>query len=127
MSAKYQQTHVTGEQWLRAKRIVIDNPLDGLPTARFVEERVVNIAGGGQFRRDAGVLEVPATQESATQVIPLVNPETGEPTGESLTYLEAQVVLHSAYLHFADLRDNPPAEEVDDTEAVEDEEAPTDG
>ena len=134
MTAKYQQTHVTGEQWLRAKRIVIDNPLDGVPIARFAEEVIVNIAGGEQFRRDVGVLEVPAGEEMLDEVIPLVDPETGEPTGESLTYAEAQVVLHSAYLHFADKRDNPPEPDEVEEEALpesgpepEEEGEPTDG
>ena len=63
MRTNYQYTAVTGESWLRAKRIVIDNPLNGLPVAKFVEERVVNIAGGEQYFRDQGVLEVPATGE----------------------------------------------------------------
>ncbi len=56
MSDNYQYTAVTGESWLRSKRIVIDNPLNALPVAKFVEEKVVNIAGGEQYFRDQGVL-----------------------------------------------------------------------
>lgn len=131
MSTEYQHTHVTGESWLRAKRIVIDNPLGELPSAKFVEERIVNIAGGDQFRRDAGVLEAPATPDAMEEVIPLVNPATGELTGESVTYGQAQAVLHSAYLHFADLRDNPPEPDLiddgaDDEPVEEEEETTTD-
>ena len=108
MSSEYQYTAVTGGSWLRAKRVVVENPLGGVPVAKFVEERVVNIAGGDQFQRDVGTLEVPVTPESLQTEIPLVDPTTNEPVGKAITYAEAQAMIHSIYLHFADLRDNPP-------------------
>lgn len=104
----YQYTAVTGESWLRAKRIVIDNPLEGLPVAKFVEERVVNIAGGEKYFSDQGVLEAAATEENMQREIPLLDPVTGVPTGEVVTYKHAYDILRSAYIHFANLRDNPP-------------------
>lgn len=111
MSTNYQYTAVTGESWLRAKRIVIDNPLNGIPVAKFVEERVVNLAGGEQYFRDQGVLEGQLTVGQMGHEIPLLDPETGEPTGQVVTYGEAYIMLFSAYIHFADLRDNPPEAE----------------
>lgn len=111
MNINYQYSAVTGESWLRAKRIVIDNPLNGIPSVKFVEERVVNIAGGEQYFRDQGVLELTATEASMTKEIPLLDPETGESTGQVVTYGEAYIMLFSAYIHFADLRDNPPEAE----------------
>jgi hypothetical protein len=130
MSTDYQYTAVTGESWLRAKRIVIDNPLNGLPIAKFVEERVVNIAGGEQYFRDQGTLEVPATEEQMGTEIPILDPTTGEPTGQVVTYGEAYNLLKSAYIHFAQLRDNPPEPEPVEEEPLPEEEpteAPTDG
>lgn len=111
MRTNYQYTAVTGESWLRAKRIVIENPLNGIPTAKFVEERVVNIAEGEQYFRDQGVLEVTTSEANITNEIPLLDPETGEPTGQVVTYGEVYALLFSAYIHFADLRDNPPEPE----------------
>ena len=111
MNINYQYSTVTGESWLRAKRIVIDNPLNGVPAVKFVEERVVNIAGGEQYFRDQGVLELTATEANMGNEIPLLDPETGESTGQVVTYSEAYTMLLSAYIHFADLRDNPPEPE----------------
>lgn len=111
MNTNYQYTAVTGESWLRAKRIVIDNSLNDVPTVKFVEERVVNIEGGEQYFRDQGVLELAATEANMTNEIPLLDPETGESTGQVVTYGEAYNLLKSAYIHFADLRDNPPEPE----------------
>lgn len=124
MNTNYQYTAVTGESWLRAKRIVLENPLNGIPVAKFVEERVVNIAEGEQYFRDQGVLEVLATEEQMVNEVPLLDPETGEPTGQVVTYGEVYALLKSAYLHFAYLRDNPP-----EPEPVEEEEEgePDDG
>jgi len=127
MSTDYQYTAVTGESWLRAKRIVIDNPLNGLPLAKFVEERVVNIAGGEQYFRDQGTLEVPATEDQMGQEIPILDPVTGEPTGQVVTYGEAYNLLKSAYIHFADLRDNPPEPEPVEEPTADGEPAPDGG
>lgn len=122
MSTKYQNTAVTGESWLRAKRIVIDNPLNGIPSVKFVEERVVNLEGGEQYFRDQGVLERQFTEGQMGHEIPLLDPETGEPTGQAVTYGEAYNLLFSTYIHFADLRDNPPEPEL--VEEPEPEEPP---
>lgn len=128
MRTNYQYTTVTGESWLRAKRIVIDNPLNVIPSIKFVEERVVNIEGGEQYFRDQGVLEVVATESNMANEIPLLDPETGESTGQVVTYGEAYNLLKSAYIHFADLRDNPPEPEpVEEPEADEGAQTPDGG
>ncbi|WP_289100942.1 hypothetical protein [uncultured Marinobacter sp.] len=108
MSVDYKYTAVTGESWVRTKRIVIDNGLNELPVLKFVEERIVNIAGGEQYSRDIGTLEIPATESWMDHEIPILDPVTVEPTGGSITFGEAYNIVKSAYLHFANLRDNPP-------------------
>jgi hypothetical protein len=38
-------------------------------------------------------------------LFPLVNPETGEPLGQTMTHAQLYVALHSLYMHLAQERD----------------------
>lgn len=117
--SNYQQTTVSGESWVRAKRIVIENPLGEISEVKFVEEKIVN-ADSTVFKKDLGVLNVESTDDNMSQEIPILDPSTGETTTQVVTYAEVYNILKSAYLHFAGLRDNPPVEEpVEDIGAIE--------
>lgn len=104
----YKLSNVTGESWVRAKRIVIENPLNGRVVAKFVEEKVVNVDQGEQFFKDMGVLEIDPAPTTMAETIPVLDPTTGEKTGETVTYGELYTLLKSAYIHFALRRDVPP-------------------
>lgn len=114
MSANnYHHSNVTGETWMRAKRVVIENPLNESSTTKFVEERVVNIDQGEQYFKDVGLLEINATI-AVDEKIPVIDFETGSLTGEEVTYSELHSFLKSAYIHFAHKRDNPTSNLVED-------------
>ena len=98
---EYNETDVTGSAYQRCYQVVIDNPLSGVPTIRFDEERVV-VATGAPSRTPLGPLAV-AFDPAAT--IPLIDPQTGEPTGESITHRELYVALYSGYIEQAAARD----------------------
>lgn len=109
--ANYRETGVRGESWVRAKRIVIDNPLEGIPNVKFIEEKVINLTDERYFKT-IGSMEAPASEDIMHEEIPLIDPVTSLPTEKSITYGEAYNVLKSAYLHFAELRDNPPEPDI---------------
>lgn len=39
----YKESNVTGTQWQRATRIVIENPFGGIPTVNFIEEKATQL------------------------------------------------------------------------------------
>lgn len=39
----YQESEITGTQWVRARRVVIDNPYQENPSITFIEERAIQL------------------------------------------------------------------------------------
>ena len=109
----YKETTLSGTSWTRCRTVVITNPLAGTgpidpstnapfgPTANFHEEKVISI-DGKQTTVDAGSCRK-AFDPAAT--IPLLNPETGEPTGATVTHAELYAILFSLYMQTAVERD----------------------
>lgn len=100
--SNYMEQSVTGIEWRRAKRVVINNPLDGTREARFDEESVLRTDSGLTVHQPHGYLSMPY-DESA--VIDIYDPETGQPTGQTITQGEAYGILFSAYMTAAVARD----------------------
>ena len=98
----YREQPVAGKSWRRAKQIVIKNHLGGTPLVQFYEEDVVQ-AGEHRVGTDIGPV---TTAFDPSGVIPLVNPQTGVLTGQSVSHAEVYVILHSLYLQVAQARDN---------------------
>lgn len=101
--ANYQETTGEGSTWKRCLVVSITNPVNGPKTVHFMEEiaaRVGTVAIGSGSTD--GIHE---NADDLTKVIPLRNPETGELTGESLTYGDVYVALYSAYMQAALARD----------------------
>jgi len=99
----YKQASVTGESWVRAVRVVLENPLGGGAAATFIEESVVSTPAGTVMQAAGNVVE-PFTAENAAESFDLLNPETGEVAG-SATYQDVYAMLHSLYYHVAAKRD----------------------
>lgn len=97
----YRETSVTGSQHQRARRVVIDNPLNGTPQVNFVEETVVDV-GAEKINRDAGNLYVAF---DPTKQVAIIDPSTGAATGQTVTHAEVYAILHSVYLQAAGERD----------------------
>lgn len=100
MTANYRETTTTGTTWTRCTRVVVNNDLNEQPYVLFFEQQVFNV--GGSMVKDLGVLRQNFDPEA---VIPLINPQTGEATGATITQAEAYAVLYSAYLQAAMARD----------------------
>jgi hypothetical protein len=114
----YKETSLAGTSWVRCQAIVITNPLAGTedndprtglpvgPTAHFTEEKVVTMEGA-DLRIPAGSCSKPF---NPTDTITLLDPATGEPTGEIVTHAALYGILFSLYMQTAVERDttNPP-------------------
>lgn len=98
----YKETDVVGKAWSRCYQIEIDNVRGRPPAVQFLEERVLVLDDGQDIRQNQGPL---AVDFDPARVIPIRNPETGEPTGATATYGEAYVLLYSAYIDAALARD----------------------
>lgn len=104
----YNETDLTGKAWQRCHEVSIANTRGTVPVVQFYEERVIALEGGAEIRQGLGPLTV---SFDPAREIALRDPETGELTGDTLTYAQAYGVLYSAYLDAALERDalEPPA------------------
>lgn len=99
----YKQTSISGTSWQRAWRVECENPLDGQRQITFHEEQVLNAAGQA-IRTPVGSLRVHLTADNALTSFPLLDPDTGAQLGTA-TYAQVYRMLHSLYMHTAQLRD----------------------
>lgn len=104
--SNYNEQAVSGTEWRRSKRIVINNPLDGQREVRFDEESVLRTETGLTTSQAHGYLTSPYAPAA---VIDIYNPETGQPTGQTITQAEAYGILFSAYMTAATARDTAAA------------------
>lgn len=98
MPIKYQRSDVTGESWMRAGKVVFENPPQGNFVCRFSEEKAVVLAGGEIITQKLGVLEASKEPEKLDESFELLNPETGEGSGSFMTYAQLHTALYSLYM-----------------------------
>lgn len=100
--SNYKESSVAGTSWVRCSTVIIQNDLGETPTVVFTEQRVINLDGAQQIVQPMGSVRLgfdPATP------LPLVDPATNLPTGETVTHAQAYQILHSAYIQAAMARD----------------------
>lgn len=100
--SNYKATAVSGDSFNRCCLIEIRNPYQQTPKVTFTEERITTL--GDRTLRDQPDAPM-AVEYSASAQIALYDPVTLETLGSSFTMDEVYVILFSAYLHFAKLRD----------------------
>lgn len=110
----YKETNLTGTSWTRCKSITITNPLANDPTpgpavqqppkpiALFNEETVTQLSNNSVSKQDTGYC---STEFNPISTIPLIDTETGAPTGETITHAELYRILFSLYMQTATSRD----------------------
>lgn len=101
----YKETSVNGTQWQRCRTVIIDNSYQRQPNIMFQEERLTNV-NGELFQQGAGGLNVPF---DPAQVITLLDPATGLPTGDTMTFGEMYIAMWSLYMSEAVARDEAAA------------------
>lgn len=102
--ADYKQTTVAGTSYVRAFSVQANNPLTGTKAISFMEEKVINL-GDEQITRPQGGIQEPLMTENMLEEFQLVNPVDGTPIGQTMTYQQVYLALHSLYLHVATKRD----------------------
>lgn len=124
--AKYNQTNVVGESWVRASHISINNPIihantvipqmpegiipNEIPSVFFSEEKVVSLPDGSVVKQSVNndniltIAKLAFTPDVANTQVELLDGDNN-PTGKYITYAEIYTILSSLYVHAATKRD----------------------
>jgi len=109
--ANYRETQVSGDSWIRAKRIILENPLNSPPQAHFIEERVIvagtelaDMSTDGYIKINVLGTPLNDTMTDPTTSFNLLNPETDEVIGTA-TYSDIYAIMYSLHRHLAAIRD----------------------
>ena len=97
----YREQTSTGIEWRRCNQVHIYNPLDGEKTCRFDEEDVVSVSDRTVIAQDGYI----TTKFDPAVDFQLLDPDTGEPTGQSMTHGALYQALYSLYMQTALARD----------------------
>ena len=99
---EYKEKEVSGRSYQRCAQIVVDNGYGATPRMSFSEEEILRLVDGSVVVRT-----VPgcAVSFDPQDVIPLLNPITGESLGQSITQAQMHTFLYSAYKHVSAKRD----------------------
>lgn len=97
----YREQQTTGTAWRRCSEVTLFNPLGGPQFARFTEQDAMSM-GDKTAATTAGFIDQPFDVQG---VFPLLDPQTGEPTGQSMTHGALYQALFSLYMQCAIQRD----------------------
>lgn len=103
MSYKLDQKPVAGESYIRCPQVVIDNRLGHAPTIAFSRERIIGLADGVTVTQPMSPREVAFDPAAA---VPVLDPETGEPTGKTVTQGDLYALIYSVFV----AAETPPAD-----------------
>lgn len=95
MSFKLNQKPLAGESYTRCPQVVIDNRIGKAPTVTFSREQVFGTADGSVMRQPLPP-NVLAFNPQAS--VPVIDPETGEPTGATITQGELYALVFSVFV-----------------------------
>jgi hypothetical protein len=99
--ANYKERPLSGSQYTRCKRIILESPKGGTPSANFIEEDVIS-AASGEVRIQSGVLS--EAMANPNEAFDLKNPINDAITGQA-TYAQVYAMLYSLHRHVAAKRD----------------------
>lgn len=120
--AKYQESTVSGESWIRSFRVEIDNPLvdatnstplpgpQNVPTIFFAEEQVVQTVDGTYIKQrvndtNYNVFAIDQLTPETLNETFIVLDSDGNETSTTMTYSDLYNLLSSLYIHVAKKRD----------------------
>lgn len=100
----YKRQNAEVSTYLRANKIVMNNPLSGIPDIHIYEERVLDMAGEVSTR-PVTIFSKPFSPTNAATEFALLDPETFSPTGQTVTYADVYAIIASLYMSLAHERD----------------------
>jgi hypothetical protein len=107
---KYNETNVIGESWIRPNRVMFSIKYKENATISYQEEEILNVSENEVIKTiktvGSNLLTETFTPNNANTTFELINPETELPTGNTATYQDLYVLIHSLYFHLAKKRDN---------------------
>ena len=95
MTYKLDQKPVAGEAYIRCPQVVVDNRLGHAPFVTFHRERIIGLDGGATVTQPMSPREVPYDPAA---IVPVLNPLTGEPTGQSITQGDLYALIYSVFV-----------------------------
>ncbi|WP_439137530.1 hypothetical protein [Roseicyclus sp.] len=95
MSYKLDHKPIAGESYIRCSQVIIDNRLGAAPSVTFHRESVIGIDGGAVVRQPMSPREI-AFDPSFS--VPVLDPETGEATGQTITQGELYALIYSVFI-----------------------------
>lgn len=101
----YKEAELVGTAWTRCHTVHIINKYKQNPTVIFGEEQVVELGSSTPPIITNKGSEILAEFDPVNGSIPLVNPETGESLGTSISHVELYTILYSLYIQKALDRD----------------------
>lgn len=121
--SRYKETTLTGESYVRANQITVQNPLNQNPFIIFTEEQVINLPDGEEIKRPISnvseTLNLYDGESNINESIQLVNPITFEEIqGATMTYEQIMTALFSLYYHVSAKRDLVITEQENDNDPI---------
>ena len=107
----YKEQQESGVSYTRCRQINIDNPVNGTPNITMFEERIIEFPDGRVYPANlntgpGGRFDPPLQQAYGPSLeIPIVDPTTFEPNGQSMTAAQIYAAIFSLYIHLAKARD----------------------
>jgi hypothetical protein len=99
--ANYKQSNLTGQEYQRCYAVSISNPLDATKQMGFAEEKIYVFDQTTINKQVAGC----AVKYDPTATFPIIDPVTGNPTGETATQAQIYQMIYSLYIQTATARD----------------------
>lgn len=91
--------------YVRSYKVEIENPLGGLPSIVYQEEKVLRRDDGDFSQGRISDIKETLSDSNQEEVFDLIDPESGEVVGQG-TYNQLRVLVYSLYFHLATKRDN---------------------
>lgn len=103
--ANYNEVTESGDitKWNRARQIVCDNPIEGAPGITIYEHEATRLPDGSVIEKSLGNLSYAMTDPAIE--IPLIDPDTFEPTEVTMTAGQIWLAMASVYIWLAKQRD----------------------
>lgn len=97
----YRETTIAGTQYQRCHQVLIHNPLNGQAIIEMFEEVVATFGNAAYSKPSDGLRFAFDPAES----IPLLDPTTGDSTGQTMTQEQIYRAIYSLYIAKATARD----------------------